>query len=39
VEAYASLCELVAETVAAAQAQALELPPARTRPMVEPLLA
>jgi len=39
VEAYASLCELVAETVAAAQAQALELPPPRTRPMMEPVLA
>jgi predicted RNase H-like HicB family nuclease len=39
VEAYASLCELVAETVAVAQAQSLELPPPRTRAMVEPLLA
>ena len=39
VEAYSSLCELVAETVASAEAQSLALPQPRTRPMMEPLLA
>ena len=39
VAAYRALCQRVAETVAEAQAAGLELPPPRTRPMLEPMLA
>ena len=37
--AYKALCEIVADTVATAEAEGLELPPSRTRPMLEPVLA
>jgi hypothetical protein len=33
VEAYATLCEIVEDTVETAVAQGLELPPPKTRPM------
>jgi predicted RNase H-like HicB family nuclease len=35
VEAYGKLCEIVEDTVATAQQQGIELPPAATRPMRE----
>ena len=37
--AYKALCEIVADTVATAAAEGLTLPPCRTRPMTEPVLA
>lgn len=39
VEAYGRLCEAVEDTVSTAEAQGLELPPPRTRPMRELELA
>ena len=38
VAAYANLCQIVVETVAETQTAGLELPLARTKPMLEPLL-
>lgn len=35
VEAYAKLCDIVADTVTTAEAQGLPLPPPQTRPMRE----
>ena len=34
-----ALCKIVADTVATADAEGIELPPSRTRPMMEPILA
>jgi predicted RNase H-like HicB family nuclease len=39
VEAFASLCEIVEDTVSTAASQGLPLPPAQTRPMREVELA
>jgi hypothetical protein len=39
VQAYKTLCEIVADAVATAEAQGIELPLPRTRPMMEPVLA